>query len=144
MKNYMTQEERRAFINLYAQQGCIKHVVEAWGSRGNLTTDEQKSLKMASSFVDRACKSIGDRMGAKQMQLVVQEARRQIEKEDIVTIPQKDLNGIVEGILLSMCSPCRNNHDRHCQIRKSFLGLGIPECTTGIRSKKGRCPYEQV
>lgn len=144
MKDYMNATERKAFINLYAQQGRILEVVQEWGSRGNLTKDEQKSLKMASSFVDRACRSIGDRMGAKQMQLVLQEAQRMLQKEGLITIPQEDFNGLAEGILLCMCNPCRNNHDRHCSIRKSFLQIGVPECTEGIRSKKGMCPYEQI
>lgn len=144
MKDHMTSIERDDLIRLNGNIRLCEDILERWGSRGNLSAEEAKYLKMARSLQEKVFRLIGERMGPRQLQLILRRAEYLLgsKRPEEYCINKTQLHQLCEQALLINCSPCRQGYNKKCPWRSLFKLAEVPACDAKATGK-GRCIYEQ-
>lgn len=142
MKDYLTKDERIDLLKVIVTGHSIEQLLENW--KNNLSIEERKYWKMAKAFNEKAYNLVLGRLKPGQHKLIVDAAddyERNIRDDYVIDKQHMDI--LIEGALLSCCSPCHCNHDKKCPWREFFKTYNVPFANES-KNKKGACPWEQV
>lgn len=159
IKTYLNSREKDHVVAIGTLAQYIKDVVDEW--QNNLTANERKWLKMATSFALKAIQSIANRLSAEQAKQVsnhinktkciclpsesadqtLKRAREELAHEP-VAVDSEYFNDILYQCLLA-CENCRHKTKAEqdaCKARHAMMAMDIPV----YDSTATGCPYEQT
>ena len=151
MKKYLSQGERRDMVVLSALAGKVEEMTGEWAARGNLTEEEQATLRAGITAVEHGLDLIFARFPldvVKQTHreattnevLVVSKARVEIEEQREAKFPvhfTAEGLDILAAAALSQCSPCICKDRHNCELKKVFLETGVEV----YDEEAEECPY---
>jgi len=161
MKDYLNAEERnqmmvigsliRSFDNCKGTKSDAPKIItiaEQWDQRGNITTDERKSLKMASTYLHKFWKSTYDRMGNKEQEVLKKKLSsydfrlmddytfQRIctdmgDKVNFVAVEREHFGKWCEEIMCANCKDCMK-HWSDCELHNVLNDNLIPDSTWSL------------
>lgn len=153
MKDYLNAEEKNQFMVLCSvlqifkgvrnmgikNPAEIKTMLEDWNSRGNLTKDEHRSLKMAGTYINKFCESVYERLGDKEkfeierrlgkfdFRLVDDYTLKKVYKQIQTEFEkQEEYRTFAEEIMDIRCKGCTKDY-KQCELYKLFDNNFIEE-----------------
>lgn len=161
MKDYLNTEERNqimvfmAILQMFSGNRGIagasgKNITEDWSSRNNMTKDEQKSIKMAQTYLKKFCDSVIARMNSQEQKNI---SKRLIKfdfrlvddftlkkvyrdmKDRLVNavVPREQFGDWCNEIMHIHCKDC-TKHFASCDLHDIFEDNFIPESSWGLEN----------
>ena len=144
MKDYLNEAERDDMINLFGSQLTTRRTADGWLERGHITKEEARSLRQASTLIEKVFYAIFGRLKPGQDKLIMDRAERFDRLgADQYAVSRDSLDKLIEGALASVCSPCTYGHDRRCPWRACFKEFHAPMFDSKANGK-GQCQYEHT
>lgn len=145
---YLTKRNRLEYLACAAMVKKLKEWTES--ENNQLSAEEKKWLKTASTYTRKACISILKRLGKDVADRLLREAKnseltiipyRVVPEEDKYAVSESDLYTIADHALV-ICQhnnycPINGSH-KDCALYKAFIETNIPPCTT----ETDGCPYK--
>jgi len=169
MKDYLNSEERNQLMVLMSiiqmfngNRGIngptMQNIVDSWASRNNLTKDEQKSIKMAQTYLNKFCKSVYDRMCDKEKETIAKKLtkfdfrliddftlqkvyRETNDKMKNAVVPREQFENWCRDIMEVHCKGCTKHH-AECELHTYFEDNFVPESSWGLENC--RYAYKEV
>ena len=171
MKDYLSAEERNQIMvigsilgsfdnckNVGVDAPKIVDIAQQWDNRGNITTEERRSLRTAHTYLQKFFKSVVERMCDKEQKVLYKKLSNydfrllddftfnrvcndMSDKIKFVAIDREDFGKWCEEIMHVNCKGCDKNHSE-CQLHKIFDENFIPENDWGLDNC--RYAYDRV
>ncbi len=161
MKDYLNAEERNqlmvfmSILQMFSGNRGItsapgKNIVEDWTSRNNMAKDEQRSIKMAQTYLKKFCESVQDRMHPREQEQIT----KKLEKFDFrliddftlqkvyrdmkdrlvnAVVPREQFCTWCNEIMYQNCDGC-TKHFSECELHEVFEDNFVPESSWGLEN----------
>lgn len=161
MKDYLNAEERNqlmvfmAILQMFSGNrgitgACGKNIVDDWSSRNNMTKDEQKSIKMAQTYLKKFCDSVIARMNPQEQENIkkrlikfdfrlvddftLQKVYRDMKDKLVnAVVPREQFGNWCNEIMYQNCNGC-TKHWKGCRLHEVFEDNFIPESSWGLEN----------